>query len=107
MSQSIIPIQVEDTSYAVWQNGKVRLDRWGKLRTLKIAWDGAISTSQTIIATLDAGDRPPAELTMSILGWLASNRQRLIVYTNGAIAVVSNTGSYSDFFFAQISWIVQ
>ena len=107
MSQSIIPISTENASYADWYNGKIRLDRCGKVRTLKIAWDGNISTSGVTLCTLDARDRPPAELTASIPGWLVSNRQRVVVGTNGPVRLISNAGSYSDFFFAQISWIVQ
>ena len=106
MSQSVIPISTENVSCTDWQGGKVRLDRCGKVRTLKIAWDGNISTSGVTLATLDVGDRPPAELTASIPGWLASNRQRVVIGMNGTVRLISNTGAYSDFFFAQISWIV-
>lgn len=109
MSQSIIQTNhAYSSTQLIANSNKLVLFRYGKVRSLKFAWDGQISTSVKVLAYLSEGDRPPQELTASVPGWLTTDKsQRIIIYTNGAIGILSQTGSYSDYFFAQISWIVE
>jgi len=104
MSQSVIPI--ESMTYESYVDGKIRLYRYGKVRILVCSWDGEISPSAKTLVTLDSGDRPEQDMTVSVPGWLVNNRQRMNVSTLGAVAIASNAGTYSDFFFVQITWIV-
>jgi len=104
MSQSVIPI--ESMTYESYLDGKIRLYRYGKVRILISAWDGEISPSAKTLVTLDSGDCPEQDMTVSVPGWLTNKQQRMNVSPLGAVAIASQTGTYSDFFFVQISWIV-
>lgn len=104
MSQSVIPI--ESMTYQSYIDGKIRLYRYGKVRILVSSWDGGISQTPKTLVTLDPGDCPDQDVTVSVPGWATSNQQRMNVSHVGAVAIASHAGTYSDWFFVEIIWIV-